>query len=95
MDKIDWIITVVVASIMLFCFWLGGPWAYFFAGVCATCLFFVNIGRLAYLYESKHRKEQWEEFIDSMATEVDNGKLVRENKKPYLIPDKYSNPVMA
>ena len=66
MDKIDWFITGIVAAIMIVCFLLGTQWAYFCAGICATCIFIVNIGRLAQLSERKGKRQQWESFLDSL-----------------------------
>ena len=70
MDRIDWFITGIVASIMIVCFFLGTQWSYFCAGICATCIFIVNIGRLAQLAERKNQKQQWDGFIDGLDTKT-------------------------
>lgn len=68
MDRIDWIITGIVSSIMITCFCLGTQWSYFCAGICATCIFVVNIGRLAQLAETKRQHDEWGNFIEKLDT---------------------------
>jgi hypothetical protein len=70
MDKVDWIITGIISAIMIFCFFLGSRWSFFCAGICATCLFIVNIGRFAHMAEMRSREKQWEKFMDNLESET-------------------------
>ena len=68
MDKIDLIITGIIVAVMIVCFCLGTQWSYFCAGICATCIFIVNIGRIAHISGQKQQDKQWEKFMDSLDT---------------------------
>jgi hypothetical protein len=79
MQKVDLLITGILVSVMLYCFYLGSQWSYFGAGICATCTVFVNLGSLAYQSATKRQKEEWQHFVSNMDEEVDVKSLLHAN----------------